>query len=473
MGYVNKMRKLLTVLLLVAVSSSLQALPPNGPIPGEAILRFAPDAVPDSVIAGTGAMFVDSISAPRTFLVTFPAAIPVDTMVNRLQARQGVLKAQPNFKHRLPEIQQMSQSFPDQNAPAYLEYESPSPYYDQQALTMIEADSAALFSTGKNVVVAIIDNGIDVLHPLFYGSIDPNGYDFVDDDYDPDEVPGQVYGHGTFVGGLIKLIAPDVQLMPMRAFDTAGVATTFDICEAIYRAIDYQADIINMSFGLYMDYPIIDAAMDDAFRAGVLMVAAAGNDGLAVSAFPAGHDGVLSVAALDSLEQLADFSNYGDNLDICAPGVNLYSALAGEYDWGRWSGTSFAAPLVTAVCALVLSRDADATPSELHCHIRNSARTDLAWGSVVVPDSLYGFGCLDAYHGVMSYAYGDMDTSGKLNLADITAMISFVYLKGTPADINESLGDFNCDGKINLADITGVISYVYLHGDDHWPCYRY
>ncbi len=473
MGNLYKMRNLLTVLLVIAVSASLHALPPSEPIPGEAILRFAPDAEPDSVIAGTGAVFEDSISGPRTFLVSFSATIPVDTMVNRLQARQGVLKAQPNFRHQLPEIQQMSQSFPDQNAPAYLEDVSPSPYYDQQALNTIIADSAALFSTGESVVVAVIDNGIDVLHPLFAGSIDPSGYDFVDDDYNPDEVPGQVYGHGTFVSGLIRLIAPDAHLMPIRTFDTAGVATTFDICEAIYWAIDYQADIINMSFGLYKDYPIIDAVMDDAFQAGVLMVAASGNDGLALSAYPAGHDGVLSVAALDSLELLADFSNYGDNLDVCAPGVNLYSALAGEYDWGRWSGTSFAAPLVTATCALILSRDAEATASELHCHIRNSARTDFAWGSITAPDSLYGFGCLDAHHAVMSYAFGDMDTSGKLNLADITALISFVYLKGAPAAIDESLGDFDCDGKINLADITGIISYVYLGGTDRWPCYRY
>jgi len=179
------------------------------------------------------------------------------------------------------------------------------------------------------------------------------------------------------------------------------------------------------------------------------------------------------VAALDSLEQLADFSNYGDNLDVCAPGVNLYSALAGEYEWGRWSGTSFAAPLVTGTCALILSRDSGATASELHCHIRSSARTDLAWGSVIVPDSLYGFGCLDAYHAVMSYAFGDMDTSGNLNLADITALISFVYLRGEPAAINKTLGDYTCDGKINLSDITALIYYVYLNGEDLWPCYRY
>ena len=473
MGKMYTKIAVLAVLLVAAVCLSVHALPPGGTIPGEVVLRFAPEANPDSVLEGTGASLSDSIANVHTFLATFPTSIPVDTMVNRLRARLGVIRVQPNFKHEFPEILQMSQSFPDQNEPTYIQDVSPTTYYDQPATSMTNADSAALLSGGEGVVVAIIDNGMDMFHPLFEGSISTDIADFVEGDLDPSEVPGEMYGHGTFVAGIVKLMAPDVRLMPIRAFDSAGAATTFSICQSIYWAVEHDADVINMSFSLYSNYPVIDDAINDAFQAGVVMTAAAGNDGEAVSSYPAGHDGVISVAALDSLDQLADFSNYGNDVDICAPGVNNYSALAGDYDWGRWSGTSFSAPLAAGVCALILSRDPGATPAELHNHLRASARTEFAWGSITPPDSMYSYGCLDALHGVLSYSSGDMDISGKLDLVDIAALISFIYLGGPPAKFAETIADFNCDGKYNLMDLTGLISYVYLGGNDRWPCYRY
>ena len=473
MGKILSKRIVLATLVVIVASFSAHALPPNGAIPGEVVLRFAPEANPDSVLQGTGASLSDSIANVHTFLASFSPSIPVDTMVTRLRARIGVLKVQPNFKHELPEILQMSQSFPDQNAPTYVEDVSPTTYYEQPATSMINADSAALLSGGEDVIVAIIDNGIDMLHPAFEGSISPDVVDFVEDDMYPDDVPGEMFGHGTFVAGIVKLIAPHSQLLPIRAFDSAGVATTFSICQSIYWAIDHNADVINMSFSLYSNFPVIDDAIEDAFQAGIVMVAAAGNDGEAVSSYPAGHDGVISVAALDSLEQLADFSNYGDNVDICAPGVYNYSALAGDYDWGRWSGTSFSAPLAAGVCALILSRDPEATPGELHCHLRTAARTDFQWGSITPPDSVYGYGCLDAFHSVLAYSFGDMDVSGEINLVDIAGLISFIYLDGPPSRLTESIGDFNCDGKYNLIDVAGMIGYVYLGGREFWPCYRY
>ncbi len=459
------------VAIFAVLLSTGHAFSLDEPIAGEAILRVAPESVIDSVLSGTEAYSVDSINVAHTFLLNFSPAIPVDTIIGRIQNRAGVQHIQPNYRHKLPELLQMSQSFPDQNAPAFLLGVSPEAYYEQPAVHTTGRDSANLMSKGEDVVVGLIDNGIDFDHPLFEGSIETYGFDFVEDDDDPSEEPGDLYGHGTFVAGLVKLVAPDARLVPLRAFQSDGYGSTYAISKAIYWAVEHDIDIVNLSFGLYSSYPTLEKAVEDAVRAGVVVVAAAGNDGVPVASYPAAYDGVIAVGAIDTLELLADFSNFGDFLDVCAPGVNVYSSLAGEYDWGTWSGTSFAAPQVTGACALVLERERSLTPYDMEIHIRRTARTDFQWGTIDPPDYLYGYGCLSAFAAVLAYAYGDMNNCGEITLADITSLISFVYLAGPPPLIDERLADFNCNGQVNLCDITSMVAHIYLGGPDFLPCY--
>lgn len=290
----------------------------------------------------------------------------------------------------------------------------------------------------SEVVVAVIDAGIDIYHPDLRDAIwvnqreisgdgidnDHNGYvddirgwDFVDDDNDPRpnytpecfEVGGNCFlpavSHGTFVAGVIAAtanngigiagIAPGVKIMPLRALDHSGSGNVLNVVRAIRYAIENGASIINLSIVGYMADEALRQAVVQAHALGVLVVAAAGNAGSDGSinldqqkAFPicfTDYDGaslVLGVAATDERGRLAGFSNYGPScVDVVAPGRNFYGlavqderipVLSSQYTDG-YSGTSVAAPVVSAVAALVKSRVRNITPSSITAIIRDTA----------------------------------------------------------------------------------------------------
>lgn len=164
---------------------------------------------------------------------------------------------------------------------------------------------------------------------------------------------GPYFGHGTMVAGLIRLAAPGAQIMPLRAFDTEGSGHIFDIVEAIYFAVDHGADIINMSFSIEDPSDELSAAIQHAKRNGVLLVAAAGNQGAAEDVYPAALRAPIGVAALDLDDSLGSFSNWGmANAAIAAPGTAVVSLFPGGGFAAGW-GTSFSAPLVSGTLALI------------------------------------------------------------------------------------------------------------------------
>ena len=138
--------------------------------------------------------------------------------------------------------------------------------------------------------------------------------------------------------------------------DETGRSDTFRVAGAILLAVDQGARVINMSLGAYGDSNILRQAVKHAHDHGVVLVAAAGNDGAGQVAYPAAYDGVLAVAAVDALGQPAAFSNYGPQIDIAAPGVGVPVAWTGD-QFASVSGTSFSAPLVSAALAMVLQQN--------------------------------------------------------------------------------------------------------------------
>ena len=457
----------LTLLLCVAIASPQTV---EEYVPGQAVMRINFGELAETIISGTGALVLDSIAGRQIYLLEFPKFIPIDSILARVGKNEGVIQIQPNYRHSFPECQQMSQSFPDQNAPPFEEGAQPESYYKQDALEVVHADSAGLLADGEGVIVAVIDNGLDLDHPLFHQRIADGGYDFIDGDPTPAEDTGAMYGHGTFVSSMVSLLAPGCTILPIRAFNSDGIGTTYSIMEALNLATVSGARIANLSF-CYPDYnPILETAFHDAELAGMILVAAAGNDSTSAASYPAAYTSVMGISAIDTNEVLADFSNYGDYVDLCAPGVNVYGALPDDR-WGWWSGTSFSAPIVSGICALVLSRDSAAPADVMRVHLEQTARTALEWGGVDPPSLMYGFGCADGYKAVHAFSFGDMDNSGRVNLTDITRLVSFVYMSGGPAEIDPDLGNFNCAGQINLADITDMVGFVYLGGGHFWPCY--
>ena len=273
---------------------------------------------------------------------------------------------------------------------------SEDPYYSRQwFLPEIGAERAWDSEQGDpGVVVAVLDTGIDASHPDLAGRV-LQGWDFTSQGGDTTDV----YGHGTHVAGIIAAsgdngvglagIAWKVRLLPVKVLDNNGNGRYSDLISGIRYAADNGASVINMSLGGGSRSQALQDAVDYARGKGVVVVAAAGNNASSSLSYPAACDGVISVGATDDADRRASFSNYGDGLDIVAPGVSVYS----DYPAARYmsmSGTSMAAPQVSGAFALLRSYKPGLSGAEAEKRVLESAR-DLGTAGY---DSTYGWGLL-------------------------------------------------------------------------------
>jgi subtilisin family serine protease len=255
----------------------------------------------------------------------------------------------------------------------------------------IDSAQAWIESTGSGVVVAVIDSGVDATHPDLAGRIAGTGWDFVDDDPDPSPV-GTSFdeAHGTAVAGLIAAtvngsgitgVSPEAKIMVVRACSGGGCWSD-DVSDAIHFAVDHGADIINLSLGSITNAgdPLMESAIDYAQTRDVAVVAAAGNQGKDLDHLAGGqmlvpgglpYSNIITVASTDDRDRRASFSNYGANtVDIAAPGSEILTlGIGGGYV--LVDGTSFSAPVVSGVAALLLAKDPGITYLELIARIKD------------------------------------------------------------------------------------------------------
>ena len=282
----------------------------------------------------------------------------------------------------------------------------------------IDASVAWPLSTGAaEVVVAVIDSGIDPDHPdlidaiwvnndeIPNNGIDDDNNGFVDDTYgwdftgEYDNIPQDEHGHGTHVAGTIGAtrnnnegiagVADNVKIMGLRFLDKQGNGITSWAINAIEYAVANGAAISNNSWGGGgYETPLYNAIAESG-NAGHLFVAAAGNSGNNSDSFPmypAAYNlpNILSIAAINSSGSLAGFSNYGNvTVDIAAPGVNILSTMSGESEncpvqgspcYVSWQGTSMAAPHAAGVAALMLGINNGLSPEDIIQIIQNTVR---------------------------------------------------------------------------------------------------
>jgi uncharacterized protein YkwD len=252
------------------------------------------------------------------------------------------------------------------------------------------------YSRGGQVVVAVIDSGVMCGHADLSGKCTA-GYDFVNQDSDP----ADDHGHGTHVAGIIGAAtnnargvagtAWDIRVMPIKSLNSAGRGSHFDIAAGIDWSVSHGASVINMSLGAYFTSSTLQSAVSRAINQGVVVVAAAGNDAVSNPTYPAVYPGVIGVAATTQSDGRASFSNFGDFVDVAAPGVGILSTvMTGSYQ--AWNGTSMASPIVAAVAGLLMDQDATRSPAEIQSILESTAVDLGAPGR----DSLFGSGRVDA-----------------------------------------------------------------------------
>lgn len=259
-------------------------------------------------------------------------------------------------------------------------------FYDQYAPQKVDAPAAWDKTFGdSDVKVAIVDTGVQYDHyDLNDNFIHYEGYDFVDNDWDPypDDLSSET--HGTHVAGIAAAETNNYSgiagmsnstLMSMRVLNENGRGTYSNIADGIGRAAYYDADIINLSLGGPNGSSTLKNAIDYAYHEkDCLPVAAAGNDGPCTDCvgYPGAYYETLTVSATNSNDNFASYSSQGDPVDVAAPGSSVYSTVPTD-SYGYKYGTSMASPVVAGAAALVLSHDEHLSASELRGRIKWTA----------------------------------------------------------------------------------------------------
>ncbi len=289
------------------------------------------------------------------------------------------------------------------------------PMYNQQwNLEAIQMPAAWDVTQGQGITVAVIDTGVTRVPDLAQTEI-VKGYDFVDDDNNPEDL----HGHGTHVAGTVAQsthntlgvagIAYKAKIMPIRVLDANGTGTVADIAEGIRWSADQGATVINMSLGGRSGSSLMQEAVDYAYKKGVTVVAAAGNERANRASYPANYPHVIGVSATGPTGEKAPYSNYGVGVDISAPGgaktqehpewgilqqtVNRRNPNVAEFAY--FQGTSMASPHVAGVAALIQAQGIT-DPDKVEQQLKLSATS--------VPNdkqNYFGAGRLNAHQAVL------------------------------------------------------------------------
>lgn len=230
-------------------------------------------------------------------------------------------------------------------------------YKRQWALPHIQAERAwDEMGTLQPITVAVIDTGVCMRHEDLAGRVLDNGYDFVDNDDDPEDV----FGHGCSVAGIIAAnidnglgiagFAPNASILPIRVLGPNGSGSMADVAAGIVYAADNGADIINLSLGSFVGSQVEKDAVDYAVGKGATVIASAGNSGGALPGYPARYENVVAVGAVDPDGSRSSFSNKGG--DIWAPGRDVHTIYLNN-SYKALNGTSFSAPYVSAMAAVL------------------------------------------------------------------------------------------------------------------------
>jgi subtilisin family serine protease len=374
------------------------------------LIRFAhagSRAEQAQAVADLGGMLVDWLPQINVATVRFPDDAMARQATARLMAGRQASSVEPDSEVSGDGVFSDGEPVDD---PDFVDAQHG---YGQQRVQLAQA--LAVTYGQPDIMIAILDSGINLTHPEFAGRVVP-GYDFINKDDDPSDDAG----HGTPVAGIAAMavngvgsvgICPACTILPVKVLNEEGKGTFSRVVHGILYATDQGARIINLSLGSTTDSAIMREAIAYAHDRGVIIVASAGNFGNDTPYYPAAYEHVLAVGATNVADEWWSKSNFGDWVDVTAPGVAIYSTSFGEaeHPYADITGTSAAAPFVSGLAALILSQQPELTAEEVQALIIENA-SDLGQPS---RDDYYGYGRIDVLRTLTAVAPAASEAQGE------------------------------------------------------------
>ncbi|HDS09061.1 MAG TPA: T9SS type A sorting domain-containing protein [Firmicutes bacterium] len=287
----------------------------------------------------------------------------------------------------------------------------------QHGMRQINMPTAWNLETGNPaIIIAVLDTGVELTHPDLAANIYSSGYDSINGDYDASDDEG----HGTHVAGIIAAVtnnsygvsgvAPDCSILPVKVLNSSGAGDAYSLAAGLNYATSQNVHVINMSLGWPVNNGVaydpggpMPNAIQKAYANNIAMFASSGNDGEPAVGYPAAYDQVISVGAVNKNDMKTNYSNWGSNLDIVAPGgwapptedLIISTYPGSQFAW--MGGTSQSCPHAAGVGALVIAHGAT-TPEAVRFILQTSA-IDLGSSG---RDDMYGYGRIDAYRALLA-----------------------------------------------------------------------
>lgn len=426
------------------------------------------EAKKSSTLNSVGSSY-KKLSAKDTVKAKIPEGKTPEEFIDEMNASPEVEYAQPDFIYQLD----MTVNDP------FITIASTNQLYQWHHDTINSYDAWDT-ATGEGVVIAVLDTGLDLDHTEFIGQVILQTDTEADDGIAEDDE-----GHGTHVAGIIAAkknnniygagVAPDSKLIIVDVFyeiNGEWRASSSDIIDGIIYAVQNGADIINLSLGQYEDDTAQESAINDAVSQGVVVVCAAGNDSTSNSHYPSDYDSAISVISTNYTDTISDFSNFGSQKDISAPGGGVWDApnnlhafiISTDLDNGYAGmyGTSMAAPVISGVCALMLSINPYLSVNQVK-DILYTTTVDLGEAG---KDEYYANGLVDARAAVLLAA----DTVTKVELSESTLDIELGYTQTLLAEVlpatdtNKGVAWSSSNTDVATVSETGVVTGISLGG---------
>lgn len=466
------------VMALCGGAGALGGVQPDGFVPGQVVVRVEDECNAEAVLAGYPVVVlavVEGGSRPY-YLLGLPEGAGVFEYINILEDDDCIKDAEPNFEV----------GDPDPGTQDFF-FGSTSPeFWSQPAIDILDLRHPPQFEgpvspPTTDVIVAIVDTGVDASHPLLAGAAVLGGYAFVScsgGDVPCDTGPGEsidqvgvglVGGHGTFVAGLVHLVAPEAAILPIKVMEPGGVSSGFQVAQGMQAAIDFsllpenagKRMVINVSLGTTSPADPIADMIEVAQLNNILVVASAGNDGVEAKRYPAGFTtggdavpgGVVAVGATGNDDTLAAFSNYGSWLTLTAPGVDVKSITPGQFSAS--SGSSFSTAIVTGAVARARGYAPQLAPQQLVNVLKDSCDPVVLAGPELA--GKVGAGRLNigtlmaAVGGEAPLVSGDLDGSGVVDSGDLN-MVLAVF------GASSAIGDLTGDGLVGSEDLNQILA---------------